>query len=202
MHQWKNFLMDFVTNLLISIHCKEDSYESILVIVKWLTKMVHYKPVKITIDTSGLAKVIINMVVCQHSFPDSIVTNQGSLFISKFWSFLCYFLDIKRWLFTTFYLQTDSKTKRRNSNMEAYLRAFVNFEQNNWAKLLPMAKFAYNNAKNASTGHMPFELNCGYHPCVFFKKDTNPRSWLKTADELSTKLWELMTIYWENFYHT
>ena len=37
-----------------------------------------------------------------------------------------------------------------------------------------MAQFAYNNAKNASTGHMPFELNCSYHFFVFFKEDTNP----------------------------
>ena len=48
--------------------------------------------------------------------------------------------------------------------MEAYLRAFVNFEQNDWVRLLPMAEFAYNNAKNASTDHTPFELNYGYHP--------------------------------------
>ncbi len=27
-----------------------------------------------------------------------------------------------------------------------------------------MAKFAYNNAKNASTGYTPFELNYGFHP--------------------------------------
>ena len=60
--------------------------------------------------------------------------------------------------------------------MEAYLWAFVNFKQNNWAKLLSMAKFAYNNAKNASTGYRLFELNCGYHPCVFFEKNTNPCS--------------------------
>ena len=48
--------------------------------------------------------------------------------------------------------------------MKAYLQAFVNFEQNNWARVLPMAEFAYINAKNASTGHTPFELNFGYHP--------------------------------------
>ena len=48
--------------------------------------------------------------------------------------------------------------------MEAYLWAFVNFKQNNWARLLPMAKFAYNNAKNASIGHISFKLNCDYYP--------------------------------------
>ena len=60
--------------------------------------------------------------------------------------------------------------------MEAYLQDFVNFEQNNWARLLPMAKFAYNNAKNTSIGFMPFELNCGYHPWVSYKENLDPRS--------------------------
>ncbi len=36
--------------------------------------------------------------------------------------------------------------------MEAYLRAFVNWEQDDWARLLLMVEFAYNNAKNTSTG--------------------------------------------------
>ncbi len=60
--------------------------------------------------------------------------------------------------------------------MKAYLQAFVNFEQDNWARLLPMAEFAYNNAKNASTGYTPFKLNCGYYLQAFYKKDVNPRS--------------------------
>ena len=71
--------------------------------------------------------------------------------------------------------------------MEAYLQAFVNFEQNDWARLLPMAEFAYNNAKNASTDHTPFKLNCGYHPYVF-EEDINLCSWSKMAKELSSKL--------------
>ena len=66
-----------------------------------------------------------------HGLPDSIITNWGSLFTSKFWSSLCYFFGIKRWLFIAFYLQTDSQTKRQNSIIEAYLQGFVNFEQNN-----------------------------------------------------------------------
>lgn len=43
--------------------------------------------------------------------------------------------------------------------MEAYLQAFVNYEQNYWSKLLPIARFAYNNAKNANTKYISFELN-------------------------------------------
>ena len=85
--------------------------------------------------------------------------------------------------------------------MEAYLRAFINFKQNDWARLLPMAKFAYNNAKNASTGHTPFELNCGYHSRMSYEKEVDPRSKSKSVDELSTELRELMFVCQENLHH-
>ena len=78
--------------------------------------------------------------------------------------------------------------------MEVYLRAFVIFEQNDWARFLPMAKFAYNNAKNASIGHTPFELNCDYHPRMSYKEDVKSRSQSKSADELSAELRELMIV--------
>ena len=39
-----------------------------------------------------------------------------------------------------------------------------------------MAEFAFNNAKNASTGHTPFELNYGYHPQMSYKEDIDPHS--------------------------
>ena len=193
--------MDFVTGLPISIDWKGDSYDSILVIVNRLTKMVYYKPVKVTINAPGLAKVIINVIVRHHGLSDSIVTDRGSLFTSKFWSFLCYFLGIKQRLSIAFHPQTDGQTERQNSTMEAYLRAFVNFEQNDWARLLPMAEFAYNNAKNASTGHTFFELNCRYYPRVFYKEDLDPRSKSKTAEELSFELRNLMAVCQQNLHH-
>ena len=55
--------MEFVTGLPLSSDWTSDSYDSILVIIDRLTKMMHYKPVKVTIDAPGLAEVIINVVV-------------------------------------------------------------------------------------------------------------------------------------------
>ena len=63
-----------------------------------------------------------------------------------------------------------------------------------------MAEFAYNNAKNASSGHTPFELNCGYHPRISYEKDVNPHSKSKSADE-SAELRELMIVCRENLHH-
>ena len=83
---------------------------------------------KITINALGLAKVIINIVIWHYGLPHSIITDWGSLFTLKFWSLLCYFLDIKKRLSTAFYPQTNGQTERQNSTMEAYLKAFVNWK--------------------------------------------------------------------------
>ena len=64
-----------------------------------------------------------------------------------------------------------------------------------------MAEFAYNNAKNSSIDHTPFELNCGYYLCVSFEEDTDPRFQSKSADKLSAELRDLMTVYQENLHN-
>jgi hypothetical protein len=45
---------------------------------------------------------------------------------------------------TTFHLQMDRQTEHQNQELEAYLRMFVKYEQDNWVELLPTAEFAYN----------------------------------------------------------
>ena len=87
--------MDFVTKLLISVNGKGGSYDFILVIVDQFMKMVHYKPVKVTINTLRLAKVILNIVVWHHNLPILIILNESFLFTFKFCLLLCYLLGIK-----------------------------------------------------------------------------------------------------------
>ena len=64
-----------------------------------------------------------------------------------------------------------------------------------------MAEFAYNNAKNASTGYTPFELNCRYHSWVFYKKDLDLRPQSKIVEKLSSKLWNLMAACQQNLHY-
>lgn len=55
--------MDFVIGLLVPTNWKDKIYNSILLIVNWLTKMIHYALVKITIDAPTFAEVIIKAVI-------------------------------------------------------------------------------------------------------------------------------------------
>ena|SRR5437773_2340637 len=53
-----------------------------------------------------------------------------------------------------------------NQTVEQYLRAYINYEQNDWTSHLPMAQYVYNNAKNEKTKITPFYTNYGYNPTI------------------------------------
>ena len=71
--------------------------------------MMHYKPVKITINALGLSKVILNMVVRHYNLLNSIISDRGSLFTLKFKSLLYYFFKVKWQLSITAILRQIAK---------------------------------------------------------------------------------------------
>src|SRR5258705_2608623 len=62
-----------------------------------------------------------------------------------------------------YHLEGDGQTEHANQVLEQYLQGYMNYQQDDWATLLPMAEFAYYNAMNATTGVSPFFANKGYH---------------------------------------
>ncbi len=71
----KDLLMDCIIELPISINWKNNSYNLTLVIVDQLAKTVHYKPIKIIIDTSNLGEVDLNVVVRYYNLLNSIMSD-------------------------------------------------------------------------------------------------------------------------------
>src|SRR5258708_12516344 len=63
-----------------------------------------------------------------------------------------------------YHLEGDGQTECANQVLEQYLWTYMNYQQDDWAMLLLMAEFAYNNTTNAMTGVSPFFVNKGYHP--------------------------------------
>ena len=58
-----------------------------------------------------------------------------------------------------------------------------------------MTEFIYNNAKNTSFSHTPFELYCGYYFQMLYKNNINPCSKSKLGDKLLAELKELIIVY-------
>ena len=132
--------------------------------------MAIYLPCRKDIDSPELARLFFEHVLCQHGLPDNIITDRGGQFYSQFWKQVCSHLSVDHRLSTAFHPQTDGQTECQNQTMEQYLRAYTNYEQNDWVQLLPLAQFAYNNAVHASTRFTPFYANYGYNPTLQFKR--------------------------------
>jgi RNase H-like domain found in reverse transcriptase/Reverse transcriptase (RNA-dependent DNA polymerase)/Integrase zinc binding domain/Chromo (CHRromatin Organisation MOdifier) domain/Integrase core domain len=194
---WEGITMDFVTDLPEST---ESAYTSILVVVDRLTKMAIYLPCRKDIDSPELARLFFENVICQHGVPDNVITDRGSQFTSRFWNRVCTHMSTDHRLSTAFHPQTDGQTERQNQTMEQYLRAYVNYEQDNWVELLPLAQFAYNNSVHASTKMTPFFANHGYHPEMQFKRPKDPAKLPseRAADEYAGKLQEIHARLQEN----
>ena len=60
-----------------------------------------------------------------------------------------------------FHPQTDRQMEQQNQTLEQYLRSYVNYQQDDWARHLRIAEFAYNNSCHAVTGVSPFCLHTG-----------------------------------------
>src|SRR3954463_12436004 len=157
---WEIISMDFIVQLPLT----KQGHDAILVIVDTFSKMTHFIPTKTNVTAPQTAKLFFNNIFRLHGLPKVIVSDRDPKFTSKFWKTLFKITDIKLAISTAFHPQTDGQTERTNRTLEDMLRAFTNYQQNNWEDNLPYAEFACNNATNSSTGLTPFYINHGHNP--------------------------------------
>ena len=60
---------------------------------------------------------------------------------------------------TAHHPQRDGQTERTNQVLEGYLRTFVNYDQDDWYQLLPLAEHANNNSGTNANIMSPFLAN-------------------------------------------
>ena len=157
---WSSMSMDFVVDLPTTAN----GFDSIMVMVDRLTKMVHLAPCHKADNASDVAMLFQKHVACLHGFPDSVVTDRDPKFMSKFWQSLMDHLHMSHYASTSFHPQTDGNTERVNRVMEDMLRHYVRADQTDWDSWLPMVEFAINNSWHSSINNTPFFLNYGRHP--------------------------------------
>ncbi|GKC41182.1 putative reverse transcriptase domain-containing protein [Tanacetum coccineum] len=126
--KWDNITMDFVTKLPKS----SQGYDTIWLIVDWLTKSVIFTPMRET-DPLDNARMYLK---------------ENALGTS---------LDMS----TAYHSQTDGESKRTIQTLEDMLCACaINFLKG-WVNHLPLVEFSYNNSYQASIKTAPFEALYG-----------------------------------------
>ena len=159
---WSDISIDYITPLPTCIRSGVE-YKHLLVIVCRLTKMRHFVPTT-GLTAQELTAAFVNRVYSLHGCPDTIVSDRGTQFVSQFWKHLSARLGTALRPSSAFHPETDGQTERINSGIEQYLRAFMNYHQDDWVDWLPLAEFAANNAVSETTGVSPFFANYGFNP--------------------------------------
>src|SRR5258707_1843514 len=156
---WESILMDFIKQLPMS-----EGFTAILVIMDRLTKQLLFIPTHNMVDAPQLAQLFLTHIFLKHSTPGHVTSDHGTEFVSHFFCSLGSLLSMKLHFTSGYHLEGDGWMEQINQVLEQYLRAYMNYQQDNWALLLPLVEFTYNNATSATTGISPFFMNKGYHP--------------------------------------
>jgi hypothetical protein len=75
---------------------------------------------------------------------------------------------------TAFHPETDGQTEIVNQETERFIRAFTNYQQDDWDEWLPEAEAAMNSNPSATTGVSPFMGSNGYEPQMSFDLMPDP----------------------------
>ena len=153
--------MDFIVKLPLS-----ESYDTILTITDTFSKASIFIPCNESINAENMAKLYATYVLPHYRLPTRIITNRDPRFTSTFSRELCRTLGITQNISTAYHPQTDGQSERTNQWLEQYLRIFIDYHQQNWASLLPLAQYTLNAWPNATTKKAPFELIMGHIPRV------------------------------------
>ena len=100
--------------------CDTAPCENILVVVDRLTKTTHVIP-RSDMSADASANLFYQHIWRLHGLPDTIVSDRGAQFTSRFWSHLCQRLKMKSLLSTAFHPESDGQTERMNALVEHHL---------------------------------------------------------------------------------
>ena len=137
---WTSISVDFITQL-----PESQGKTQIMVVVDRFTKMAHFIGLERNATAKDIADIFLKEVWKLDGFTSEIISDMDAKFSDEFWESLCKSLGIERKMSTGYHPQTDGQTERPNQVLEGYLRNFVNYNQNDWYQLLPLAEYAYNN---------------------------------------------------------
>lgn len=111
-----------------------------------------------------IAKYFVKEIICKHGTPRTLISDQGSNFMSDLFKECCKLLKIEKLRTTAFHPQSNGQVERFHRNLIDYLSHYVNKEQSDWDEWVPFALLAYRATPQSTTGFSPFFMVHGREP--------------------------------------
>jgi hypothetical protein len=102
--------LDFITGLSKT----QKQNDSIMVVIDKLSKSAHFIPAKSTFKAINNVEIFMKEIFRLHGIPKMVISDRDVKFRSAFWKELFAGLNTNLNFSTSYYPQTDGKTKRTN----------------------------------------------------------------------------------------
>ena len=135
----------------------------IQVVVDYNTRYVICWPTS-SMTADALAREFLDHVICRMGAPQTLITDNGSAFISNVFKSMCKMYKIEQRFSSVFRPQTQGITERMNQTILSSLRTLVNQKQSDWDLHLQPLTFAINSTEAYALGYSPFFLVHGRNP--------------------------------------
>ena len=115
-------------------------FNTILVIINWLTKQAIFISAHNTIMFMNLTHLFILHMFSKHSVSSHVTSNKSLEFVLNFFCTLSTTLDV--WLHFTsdYHPKGNRQTEYMNQTLKQYLHVYCNYQHDNWSKLLSLMK--------------------------------------------------------------
>ena len=132
----------------------------ILSIQDQLTKYLLLVPLKDQ-QANSIIDNLLEHYIYIFSAPKTILTDQGTNFVSKLMETFEQAFKIKHVKTTSFHPQANGSIERTHATMKDLLKTCMKERQNDWDENLKLICMGYNTSVHETTGHTPFELTFG-----------------------------------------
>jgi transposase InsO family protein len=119
------------------------------------------------LETSTIADLLVKHIICRHGAPRTLLSDQGSSFVSQLAAAVYHRLGVMKIQASTYHPQTNGLVERFNRTMKEMLQKYVDTRHTDWDLYLPYVLFAYNtSAHKALDGVTPFQMLYGRKPTL------------------------------------
>ena len=123
---WNSISIDFIKKFPLS-----SGFDTILVIVDWLTKQTIFTPAHDTIMFVDLAYLFILHMFSKYSVPSYVTSDRSSEFVSNFFCSLGTALNMQLYFTSGYHPKGDGQTEHMNQTLKQYLYIYCNYQQDN-----------------------------------------------------------------------
>ena len=132
----------------------------IVVAMDYLTKWPEAKAIP-DATAQSVARFIYEDIICRHSCPVEIVSDNGSAFVSQVVEAILEQYQIKHHLISPYHPQSNGLVERFNRTLCTSLAKYIQIMENDWDQYIPSVLFAYRTMKHSTTKFEPFMLMYG-----------------------------------------